>query len=457
MKNKMLYKGTMIAMSLCMLGISGCEKEVKSAVVEEKMEQKQDIVPDAGEENAASKDKAELLTVPQQVQAPETYTTSLEMEFTELDLGSGQGAQKGTAQVQVNVDASVEVPEVDAVYLKRMTRKSAADTEKMFQQWAEVLNGGKEVTDFTRKKLQKDNEGVEDGRVTYREAPYSYSFNYLEGQEETPYPYRNFYFDLDEDRLGIMEGGFYNEETGVELPDMDMQETDVQKAEAEELLEKLGAGDLRIFKEAQSLFEYGVGEGKEETKEIADFYYERMVDGVPVNVVLQSVYPVYKPDNSEEKGEQDMWLDEALNISYMSGRLKSVGYIAPVEVSDYSSEKLFLLPFKEVRQIFEDTVAGRVIGKEGSKSAPRLYPDMTSIGDANANIHVQITKVKLGYMRVRDEEDPEEGVLIPVWDFYGTWSMETEKDGEAMMDMEDVSLMTIDARDGTVIDRLCGC
>ncbi len=79
---------------------------------------------------------------------------------------------------------------------------------------------------------------------------------------------------------------------------------------------------------------------------------------------------------------------------------------------------------------------------------------------------ITITKVQLGYMRMPDSEDSDtEAVLIPVWDFYGTWTSEEPEYkygngedglvmGDVTMDDAGVSLLTIDARDGSVIQRV---
>ena len=63
------------------------------------------------------------------------------------------------------------------------------------------------------------------------------------------------------------------------------------------------------------------------------------------------------------------------------------------------------------------------------------------------------------------EGSDTEAVLIPVWDFYGTWtSKEPEYEygngedgpviGDVTMDAAGVPLLTIDARDGSVIQRI---
>ena len=58
---------------------------------------------------------------------------------------------------------------------------------------------------------------------------------------------------------------------------------------------------------------------------------------------------------------------------------------------------------------------------------------------------ITITKVQLGYMRMPDSEGSNtEAVLIPVWDFYGTWTSEEPEykygNGEDGLVMGDVTM-----------------
>lgn len=163
-------------------------------------------------------------------------------------------------------------------------------------------------------------------------------------------------------------------------------------------------------------------------------------------------------------------MPEFLQLGYTEGRLVDFSYIEPVEISDYSDEALFLLPFEEIRQIFENTIGEKMVGagndtdkvtenQDGIVTVWKQYPD--TVFD---NVAVNIHKVRLGYMRVRDEEaltaGTKEGLLIPVWDFFGTWTASgTQENGKTVgekMESEDISLLTIDARDGTVLQRMVG-
>lgn len=154
-------------------------------------------------------------------------------------------------------------------------------------------------------------------------------------------------------------------------------------------------------------------------------------------------------------------------MDFCSGTIQSFLHRNPIEASNVSDERLFLLPFDEVKDIFEKTITLQVMTEDKNRmiavdgGSNYRYPSI----DAQS-AEITITKVQLGYMRMPDSEGSNtEAVLIPVWDFYGTWTSEEPEYkygngedglvmGDVTMDDAGVSLLTIDARDGSVIQRV---
>ncbi|MBR6861504.1 MAG: hypothetical protein IKM73_09300, partial [Acidaminococcaceae bacterium] len=62
------------------------------------------------------------------------------------------------------------------------------------------------------------------------------------------------------------------------------------------------------------------------------------------------------------------------------------------------------------------------------------------------------TDIRLGYLRVMRPDQPDMLTLIPVWDFYGTVTF----NGSFIQNWACHSWLTINAIDGTVIDRQYG-
>lgn len=71
---------------------------------------------------------------------------------------------------------------------------------------------------------------------------------------------------------------------------------------------------------------------------------------------------------------------------------------------------------------------------------------------------LKITEVRLGLARITEQNNLESGLLIPVWDFFGTATYYYET-GELKSYTESVSgksYLTINAIDGSIIDRRQG-
>ena len=235
---------------------------------------------------------------------------------------------------------------------------------------------------------------------------------------------------------------------------------------AENYVKNIVSGEWHLFDSASK-------ELTEEncTLEKTSFFFERMVDGVPVNYIRNSYLSydelsrswIDEDDNFHEAQCRE-WDNESLTMVFCSGTLQSFNHSNPIEVSDASDEALFLLPFDEVKDIFENTITMQIM-TEQEYHLPAVdgisfcrYPSV----DAQS-VEMTITKVQLGYMRVREGNSSTEGSLIPVWDFYGTWNSQEPAyadGGDEMvidsvtMDRIGVPLLTIDARDGSVVQRV---
>ena len=62
---------------------------------------------------------------------------------------------------------------------------------------------------------------------------------------------------------------------------------------------------------------------------------------------------------------------------------------------------------------------------------------------------IEIDKIELGLMRVLEPDSQSSGAVIPVWDFYGKINGENYEDS-------DKTFLTINAIDGSIIDRTVG-
>ncbi|MDO4274398.1 MAG: DUF6034 family protein [Eubacteriales bacterium] len=456
MKNHIIAAGLIIVLAAVSAGVTGCADEVRSAVVAERTfsgnTEKEEKTAKATEtedrEGDASLETADVLG---QVQAPEIYKADFAEYYQEPDWG---GSENSKMKISISVDAPVEVPDVEAVRIKKVTRVNGEAAKNIFLKLPELLGGGEGITiDDTTEPMQ--------GKLTVGDLPYSYSIWGLNNGDQYVSGL-GFYWGIDMSRVKPAEGGFKNEDTGTIVPAKEAAGIDEAAETADTIVGKMGLKDFKMSYERESSAQYNYSGGESQTKAMYDFYYERIVDGVPVNYVLEGMYnSLYQADEEmmkmSEAEKVSYWPEECLQILMTSGTLAHVRYENPVEVGDYSDEKLFLVPFEEVKNIFEDTIISKIVGT-GSGYTPQggdfvLYPGSIE----GAKVDVVVDRVKMGYMRIRDEGSESQWILVPVWDFYGRWSFEIpEEDGtfeEIRMDYSNVSLLTVDARDGTIMER----
>lgn len=80
-----------------------------------------------------------------------------------------------------------------------------------------------------------------------------------------------------------------------------------------------------------------------------------------------------------------------------------------------------------------------------------IFEKMVIVANAQEGVQVfiEIDRVVLGYARISEADSYDTGLLIPVWDFQGRRTY-----GNGLTDYG--SLLTVNAIDGSVIDRSLG-
>ena len=132
----------------------------------------------------------------------------------------------------------------------------------------------------------------------------------------------------------------------------------------------------------------------------------------------------------------------------MKNTMEYKGYVGSVE-------------FSEEDGIFFGKVMGirSLISYEGTDA--RSLVEIDEINGVKSYMDVDITKVSLSLMRVRDKGYLQ-GTIVPVWDFWGTydWYWQDEDDSQLYMkkgaNVTTEPMLTLNAVDGNVVSRLFG-
>ncbi len=205
------------------------------------------------------------------------------------------------------------------------------------------------------------------------------------------------------------------------------------QAIADQAVSTLGLTDFSCTgKRIAPLFE---GNPKDGCKSLYEFLYTRSVNGVSVTYTNDnSSWPI---ENSDQVSEG--WYYEKLRIFVDDDGIYGFLWNGPSTVTEIVNEKATLLPFDQIKKIF----ANMILVKYGDY-----------IGDdASKNIAINITQVRLGLARVTEQDQNTYGLLVPVWDFFGTYD---EGNGYPIGYDGYESLLTINAVDGSIIDRKIG-
>ena len=223
----------------------------------------------------------------------------------------------------------------------------------------------------------------------------------------------------------------------------------------EDLLEQLGLTGMVCFTAEPVAFVK-----EHEQPRIMDTGYElefvRTVQGIPLNQARKSIYSfpdgiknhTQLQDGSASEGGNASWWNERIRIHVGSRGIVMFEWDSPYEEPELVTEQAELLDFESVCEIFEKMIMVRYnwVAETNRKNARETVYDLN------------VDSVKLSLMRVREKGNLTQGLIVPVWDFWGT-----EKTHSAHEDDQDRTgstsyqpLLTINALDGSIIDRELG-
>ena len=142
--------------------------------------------------------------------------------------------------------------------------------------------------------------------------------------------------------------------------------------------------------------------------------------------------------NDEDPMYQKTWEYEKMTFLVNDDGIIEMTWKAPIDILESRVEDSALMPFSDIQSVFEKMM--NVTFQARSKGLD--------------NLTCEINEINLEMMRIVEQDSIENGLLIPVWNFYGQeyWKLtngKTEKRGNGV-------LLCINAIDGSVIDTVKG-
>lgn len=159
---------------------------------------------------------------------------------------------------------------------------------------------------------------------------------------------------------------------------------------------------------------------------------------------------------SEETNPDSVsWPMDIIFISVGGDGILSFTWFSPSAEPVVKESQTALLPFDDIASIANTMLPVVIVGPKETSLV-----DLDRINGFDTHMDVEITKVSLTLMRIRDKGSLQ-GTIVPVWDFWGTWNWyEPREDATESMkkgaNYTTQPMLTLNAIDGSVVSRLLG-
>lgn len=219
--------------------------------------------------------------------------------------------------------------------------------------------------------------------------------------------------------------------------------TTISKQEAKDLadafLQKTGLTDFQystgdLYDEKLDVrYDWDLGETGGYRK-VYILQYMRSIDGALVTYDAASKHS--EGWDGDDYSKKD-WSTEVIQFRINDSGIVGFDYNAPLQTVETVVDHAALKSFDEVKSTFESMVV--VMNAQDTK-----------LSDEKPSVTIKIDRVILGYARISEANSYDTGLLVPVWDFKGT--VTDSLGGYTSYG----SVMTVNAIDGTIIDRTLG-
>ena len=228
-------------------------------------------------------------------------------------------------------------------------------------------------------------------------------------------------------------------------------------AQGEALMEALGYNTTMVLGDAQ---QGHTGDWQ--------LVYVPTVNGIPIPCIRSDRMEThdgvqyhsfsYMSYHSSEETNPDpiSWAMESICIRVGGDGILSFSWECPSTEAMIQESQTALMPFEEIASIANTMLPVVIIGP----SEVRSLVEIDRINGDETRMDVDITKVSLSLMRIRDKGSMQ-GTIVPVWDFWGTsdwYDVAPNKWGynEKGMNYTTQPMLTLNAIDGNVVSRVFG-
>ena len=204
----------------------------------------------------------------------------------------------------------------------------------------------------------------------------------------------------------------------LEIPNMEMTEWEYAVAWAEDFAQ---SGDE--YKRTAQDFGYV-------------FHYTRKLGNIPITYTMEWGGALEEMDS-----DMETWGYEVLNIYVGSDGIGKVEFNNLYDIGETKTQQVNLKSFDEIMDIYEKM----------------MLIQNANMGEDLKSEVFHIDRITFGYSRIYEPStDSTSGILVPVWDFFGSSTSEYTTGETYTNDLKYQSYLTINAIDGSVIKRGLG-
>jgi len=219
------------------------------------------------------------------------------------------------------------------------------------------------------------------------------------------------------------------------MPDIKIT-ADQAKQKADELISALGI-DYMTLDSNDKVYSGG---GIESPQSVWFLRYVRVVSNIPVT------YTTYDCMKVEEDSQSTPWGYEDMTFAINDSGIVGFSWRSPYKVTGTVTTDSNVLSFVDCMNIF-DSMSLAVNAWDGYAND---NPNLTGV-------EINVNRIQFGLDRVTEQNKRDSGLLVPVWDFFGTVTYISEVNGQTQKtSMNSEPVLTINAIDGSIINRSLG-
>lgn len=169
----------------------------------------------------------------------------------------------------------------------------------------------------------------------------------------------------------------------------------------------------------------------------------RNVQGIPA-ILMDDESTALNIQSEDEELPDAVWANETITLVVDQTGITRFIWDSPHRIGETLVEKCTLLPFSDVMEV-------------AVKMLPILFDEHWGHIKDMTSASIRIERIEFGMVRVIRNQSIDGGLLVPAWAFYGSEPFESASLGKQNQPKKQLTrLLTINAIDGTIIDRLTG-